>query len=373
MNAGTEVVLLDAHSNLGVQVVHSLHEGGYRRVTAVSMELRNRLRFSRCCRHVLAEGWDWTMAPEALERVVGGRAGAVLMPMTTAAVRWCLRHRVDLSGRWRLTPLPEAGVFERVNDKAGLGLVCAAAGLRFPRTYRLGVGGEAGGEGVEAFVRAVGFPLLLKPVRGSGGMGLVEIGGEAALRTVLAGLGEPGGHCLQEWVGGREVSCGWVGLGGRVLALAVYEPLTRRGRFGVCRSLQVVVDDEAARVVSRLSEQLGWDGPANVDLRCGADGVYRVLDFNPRPWGSMRSLLGAGVNFPVLLCRLALGEEPGEMGVVPMVYRSPGDALRGVMAGGWKGAVGPGVEVFTGWRHVWRDPGLYLAMGVLSALGRWRG
>jgi predicted ATP-grasp superfamily ATP-dependent carboligase len=52
--------------------------------------------------------------------------------------------------------------------------------------------------------------------------------------------------------------------------------------------------------------ELGWTGVALVEFKKGDD--YRLIEVNPRFWGSLPLATRAGVNFPHLLCRAALGE-----------------------------------------------------------------
>ncbi len=368
-----EVVLLDAPSSLGVQVVHGLHHGGFRNLTTVSAEPESRLRFSRCCRHVMLAGWDWNSGVEAFDARMRIPEGAVVLPMTTSAVRWCLRHRAALEARWRLTPLPEGSVFERVIDKVHLGELAMDAGVRTPRSFRLRPGGQDETEALEGFVRKVGFPLLLKPVRGSGGIGIVEVRDLGEFWRHWSGLPEDTDYCVQEFVPGDDVSCGVVAREGKVLAQVPYEPLTRRNRFGTFRSLWAQEDPGVEAEVCRLMAACHWSGPACLDFRRRSTGELCLLDFNPRPWGNMRSLLGTGVNFPAMLCRMALGETPKVDRVLPVEYLSPGDALRTLVAvrsgSGDRASGRPGIRR-NGWSFVFRDPGLYVALVMLAAWHR---
>ena len=70
-----------------------------------------------------------------------------------------------------------------------------------------------------------------------------------------------------------------------------------------------VVDDRLTGYAASVIRELGWTGVAMVEFK--KDDDYRLMEVNPRFWGSLPLATRAGVNFPHLLCRLALGEEIG--------------------------------------------------------------
>jgi protein-tyrosine-phosphatase len=62
----------------------------------------------------------------------------------------------------------------------------------------------------------------------------------------------------------------------------------------------------------KLLTHLQWHGVAMVEFKVAADGQdYRLIEINPRLWGSLPLAVAAGVNFPLGLLHLALGLSPG--------------------------------------------------------------
>ena len=56
-------------------------------------------------------------------------------------------------------------------------------------------------------------------------------------------------------------------------------------------------------------KKLNWSGIANIDLRYDElENNYKILEINPRFWGSVIGSLAAGINFPYLTCLTALGQ-----------------------------------------------------------------
>lgn len=66
------------------------------------------------------------------------------------------------------------------------------------------------------------------------------------------------------------------------------------------------------KAATRLLAHLRWHGVAMVEFKVAANGDYRLLEVNPRLWGSLPLPVAAGVNFPLGLLRLARNETLGE-------------------------------------------------------------
>jgi predicted ATP-grasp superfamily ATP-dependent carboligase len=78
-------------------------------------------------------------------------------------------------------------------------------------------------------------------------------------------------------------------------------------------TLRESVKDEAlCRTTERLLSALGWVGVAMAEyLVDPRDGRPKLLEVNPRFWGSLHLAIVSGVDFPHLLCRMALeGDVP---------------------------------------------------------------
>src|SRR5690348_2945329 len=65
---------------------------------------------------------------------------------------------------------------------------------------------------------------------------------------------------------------------------------------------------ELLKAATRLLAQLHWHGVAMVEFKLAENGDYRLLEINPRLWGSLPLATAAGVNFPLALLKIALGD-----------------------------------------------------------------
>jgi predicted ATP-grasp superfamily ATP-dependent carboligase len=59
----------------------------------------------------------------------------------------------------------------------------------------------------------------------------------------------------------------------------------------------------------RLLDRLNWHGVAMVEFRYDTrDHDYKILEVNPKFWGSLDLALASGVDFPYYVCQMANGE-----------------------------------------------------------------
>jgi predicted ATP-grasp superfamily ATP-dependent carboligase len=72
-------------------------------------------------------------------------------------------------------------------------------------------------------------------------------------------------------------------------------------------------DRELVEQVLPFFESLKWRGLAEVELKMDArDNTAKVIEVNPRIWGYVGFPIRCGVNFPLILCRLSMGEDAKE-------------------------------------------------------------
>lgn len=203
--------------------------------------------------------------------------------------------------------------------------VLAAAGV--DTTAHAVVGGLAE---AAAFAARTGYPVVVKPARGSGSEGAHIVTGEAELTRLLAGI-RPGeapyqdGILVEEYLTGRFVSAE-IGLcRGRFLRLAVSDRKTwhRHEALELGVTIPAVLSPEDRDRVMEFAESvitavgLGL-GIFHVEIMLGDDGRARLIELNPRLMGNclpqLFRMAGGGDPFD-LLVRVHLDEpvDPGEI------------------------------------------------------------
>jgi predicted ATP-grasp superfamily ATP-dependent carboligase len=84
------------------------------------------------------------------------------------------------------------------------------------------------------------------------------------------------------------------------------------GGASVCA--ESFVDPELERIGRKMLDLINWNGVAMVEFKKHSDGEYKLMEINPKFWGSLELALAAGVDFPYCLVREIKGEriEPNE-------------------------------------------------------------
>ena len=223
-------------------------------------------------------------------------------------------HRERLE-RLFVFPFAEDAVVRAILDKSVLYRAAAAAGIPFPRTLDTR---EARDERVLA---EIGVPCILKPAAkrpfyDAFGANLF-VAEDAASFAARQRDGEAFGMLAQEILpatGDDYVTvAAALGRGGRVLGAFVGQRLEiYPAGFGTtCLARAVAEPELEARAVAIL-RRLGYHGIAEVEfLRDPRDGVFKLLDGNPRPWKWVGLPIAAGVYLPWLSYAEAMGEPAG--------------------------------------------------------------
>ncbi|MBT2365932.1 ATP-grasp domain-containing protein [Streptomyces sp. ISL-10] len=215
-------------------------------------------------------------------------------------------------------PFTDAGAADAAKQKNRCREILAAAGVDTTRHAIV-----AGFDEAAAFASAAGYPVVVKPARGSGSEGAHVVADEEQLREIIA-QAAPGGSyelgiLVEEYLSGRFLSAE-LGLShGRFLRLAVSERSTWHRHealeTGTTIPAGIGADDHdrvmefAEAVVGALGLKLGI---FHVEVMLGADGTPRLIELNPRIMGSclpnLFRLAGGGDIFE-LLVRIHLNEQ----------------------------------------------------------------
>jgi carbamoyl-phosphate synthase large subunit len=146
------------------------------------------------------------------------------------------------------------------------------------------------------------FPVLVKPRSGAGSRGVAKI----SSREDFDGVPNDGSFLLQEYLPGEEYSVDvYVSRAGRVVAAVPRERMkVDSGIAVVSRTINL---PEVIESAVRTAEIIGIRGTANVQFKRAADGVFKLLEVNPRYPGTLPLTGAAGVDMPKLMAAELMG------------------------------------------------------------------
>jgi predicted ATP-grasp superfamily ATP-dependent carboligase len=320
------VLVTDAANRVALAVVRALGRAGAEVQVVEQERLARSTPAAFRSRHVSRA--DAVPGLEDEEAFVGALSGMadgvdVLLPVSTNVLFVCARHRDRF--RCRL-PIPDLAALRRANDKALVLEAARRAGVPAPETWPAG--------------RAARFPAVVKLRDDEGtelepGVRYAVVRNEAELAEAWERLHRIRPRPLvQEYVAGEGYGVGVLAEEGRILALASHRRVREYPAGGGPSAACVSVRDARLEALSAaLIRELGWTGVAMVEFR--KDDDFRLMEVNPRFWGALPLATAAGVNFPDLLCRRAMGLP------APAAECRPGVKLRFLgmeLAGAWQSA-----------------------------------
>ncbi len=137
---------------------------------------------------------------------------------------------------------------------------------------------------------------------------------------------------IQEYVTGRGVGVAALYNRGRPRALFSYKRLREYPVSGGPSTLRESTDDPLLKkCAAKLLTALKWHGLAMVEFKQREDGSVSLMEINGRVWGSIALPIAAGVDFPFMLCKLAVDGDVEEIKQykvgVKQKWLIPGDLL----------------------------------------------
>jgi predicted ATP-grasp superfamily ATP-dependent carboligase len=211
----------------------------------------------------------------------------VVLPIGYSANVLFSRHREALSRVTRLA-IADDQAMAIASDKQKTMAFADSLGVPVPRTYRSA-----------AEVRA--FPVVVKSALGTGNVTYVNSRAELQTMNLEQAV-------IQEYIPGSGF--GFYGLfnHGSLRAVFMHRRIRELPVTGGASTAAAAYHDQRLHELGvKLMAGLRWHGVAMVEMkRDDRDGQYKLMEINPKFWGSLDLSIGAGVNFPYLACRMAL-------------------------------------------------------------------
>jgi predicted ATP-grasp superfamily ATP-dependent carboligase len=204
---------------------------------------------------------------------------------------------------------PDYPVFVKAADKLNLMQYCMSNELPCPKTYDLNP------ETVGRIEELLNFPVIVKPTRGVGAVGLVRFEEPSGLVNQYNFLKKKYGNLIvQEYIaqenGMQYQAEAFMDEDSRMKVCMVIEKPRFFPVSGGTSSANVTVYHPEITEISRtLLEGLHWKGAADIDFILDpGDNRVKILEINPRVTAGIKIAFAAGIDFADLHLKLARGE-----------------------------------------------------------------
>ena len=318
------VLVTDGDERAALAVVRSLGRAGYR-VHVCGSKRRTLASVSRHAAAAFAAP-DPLRAPHdfvaAVAAYVRTHAIDVILPIAEPALLAVLDARPCFGAA--AIPFPSIETFRAASDKAALMGVASELGLAVPRQWELATSDAL----AHLDVSALPYPVVIKPGRSVGEhdgvrskQGVRYASSPAELRARVAAMSPAAFPLLvQERVIGTGSGVFLLRWEGAIIASFAHRRIREKPPAGGVSvyAEAVPVDGTLREHSERLLDRLGWEGVAMIEYKIDTrTGAPYLMEINGRFWGSLQLAIDAGIDFPLLLVRLATGES-----VMPQhVYR----------------------------------------------------
>jgi predicted ATP-grasp superfamily ATP-dependent carboligase len=235
-----------------------------------------------------------------------------VFPASDGAMSLIAQQRQKFAEHTKL-PIPAAAVFESLSNKYSLMQLAVTLGIPVPENVFVPDGRFEGRSKT-----LPNFPVVVKP-----GRSILNANGRlrktrvhyAASKAELARLYAAIDYLRQPSLIQRRVEGEGQGIfalmnHGQPVALFAHRRLREKPPSGGVSVLResIALPQPMTQYAMRLLQHVGWHGVAMVEFKVDRrTGVPFLMEVNGRFWGSLQLALDAGLNFPLLLYRMACG------------------------------------------------------------------
>jgi predicted ATP-grasp superfamily ATP-dependent carboligase len=218
----------------------------------------------------------------------------------------------DLLSRYVAIPIADYEKLVTANDKGRIMQRVIHLNIPCPKTFFISRIEQFSEIREQLKMHEVKLPIVIKPRFGAGGFGVSYVRrSESLYSCIKTTLHKFGPSLVQEYIPGSKNTYGLEVLFNQqsnVRAFFVHRRLREYPITGGPSSLrESVCFPEILELGTKLLKALNWYGVAMVEFKVDPrDNKPKLIEVNPRFWGSLALPVAAGVDFPYLLYKMAL-------------------------------------------------------------------
>lgn len=306
------VVLLSGDSPFALAVVRAFRNQNEWQVCVLGKHFFCAAGFSRYCsqKRVLSPSKgekdyaDCNLLLEVIQEVQAD----LLLPVDIPDIRFVIEHREFIEKYCRVGLVPSLESFLIANDKSNFLEFTRRNSIPHPRSLIIRTGE------IDSLIEELSgfrFPMLLKHPLSGYGRGIHRMKTIDELVEICRRRSN-GTECYvaQEEIPGTDIDCSVLCVNGDVVASTVQRAiLTNSREFAPPIAIEITDDPKVLHLARDIVHRLNWNGVAHIDMRYdNRTGEVFAIEMNPRCWGSLEASTRSGVHFPLLWCKVSLGE-----------------------------------------------------------------
>lgn len=294
------VLIPDGESILSLYVINCLSDFKHIKTHILSQNKWTEIRFSKNItsfnyyEEKREKEWIEIIKVQILEKNID-----VLFPVEIENIRLISKYIKQFKLLVPKLVLPATDSFDIANNKWNMYKLLKENNINSPLTY-------LSSEFLMNNNYDLEYPILLKPFVGMGGFGIETIEDETSLINLIQKNQD---SIIQRFIKGYDIDMSVLCMNGKILAFSIQKGyIYSTALYSAPLGVDFLYCEELFETVLNLIKKLNWSGFAHVDLRYDEiEKNYKVLEINPRIWGSIEASNKVGVNFPYLYCLSSLG------------------------------------------------------------------
>jgi len=291
---------------------------------------------------------------ETIRNHARATSSTILMPVMENTMKFFSMREKDLQDFCMIPVVASIEILNQVTNKWKLHNWLKDRGFPVSKCIL----GNAHREELLQSISLMKFPILKKPVYGSGGTGIMKFDSSGEVNHYIANVSiqDRDQIIFQEYISGTDVDISALCLNGDIQYFTIQRGLQSNTlRFST--AIEFIEDENLLSLSKAIFKKLNYSGIAHLDFRLSKEtGQYYLVDFNARFWSSILGSLEAGINFPMEYIKTALKEPVKIINYKKLIYRLSGEAIRSFFHFDKKGDIRKSKTIASQIKYNLRDP-----------------
>jgi predicted ATP-grasp superfamily ATP-dependent carboligase len=304
----SRVLITDAGSRNVIAAIRSLGRQGIDVIAAEESRIAMGFFSKFCCERLIypspkkePEKWlDWLL------KEISRRRYEMIMPIDDDTVSITAKNKAKIQ-EYTKVPLPDYDTLMKAKDKACTIRIATELGLSCPKTWFV-----EDTKQLPETAEKVDYPAVIKPKQSSGSRGICYVGNKQELVTNYCRIhSQYPFPMIQEFIppGGQAKGIFLLfNKKNQVRAAFAHKRLREFPVKGGPSTLRESIHapellDQSVKILKAMK----WYGIAMVEFKQDPrDDQFKIMEINPRFWGSLQLSILAGVDFPYLLYKMEM-------------------------------------------------------------------